>query len=313
MNQPRPSLHFAHKYHWALPPRIRAYLHDRGLPDSILEEHLVGWSGSWITFPIFDRKGDLVFFRLARDPQASGPGPKVMSPKGATAELYGWERLKHKPDQIILCEGEFDRLVLEARGFPAVTATGGAGTFKEEWAEAFERIPEVYLCFDRDEAGRKGAQRVASFLPGARLVELPEAVGPGGDVTDFFVRLGRSRQEFSQLLKEARPFEGQHPEEKMKQGRGPAPDPEIVRLKAAYPLETLVAQYLTLCRSGGHLLALCPFHNEHHPSFVVYPATQTFHCFGCGAHGDAIEFLQRMEHLSLPEALEMLRRLAPTP
>ena len=311
MSQPCPSLYFAHKYHWALPPRIRGYLHDRGLPDTILEEHLVGWSGSWITLPIFDRKGDLVFFRLARDPQASGP--KTMSPKGATAELYGWEHLKRTPQRIIICEGEFDRLVLEARGISAVTATGGAGTFKPEWADAFEGISEVYLCFDRDEAGRKGAHRVAGFLPGARFVELPEAVGPGGDVTDFFVRLGRSRQEFSRLLKEARPIEGQGPEGKAKQGRGPGPDPEIVRLKAAYPLETLVAQYLTLCRSGDRLLALCPFHKECHPSFVVYPATQTFHCFGCGAHGDAIEFLQRMEHLSFPEALEMLRRLAPTP
>jgi hypothetical protein len=44
--------------------------------------------------------------------------------------------------------GEFDRLVLEANGFPAVTSTGGAATFRLEWADAFSNIPEVYVRFD---------------------------------------------------------------------------------------------------------------------------------------------------------------------
>jgi len=47
-------------------------------------------------------------------------------------ELYGWENLKGEPSQIIICEGEFDRLVLEANGFKAVTATGGARAFKKD-------------------------------------------------------------------------------------------------------------------------------------------------------------------------------------
>jgi DNA primase len=55
-------------------------------------------------------------------------------PKGR-AELYGWENLVSKPSQIIICEGEFDRLVLEANGFNAVTSTGGAKTFRHEWVK----------------------------------------------------------------------------------------------------------------------------------------------------------------------------------
>lgn len=313
MNHRRPPFRFALRYHWALPPRIRGHLHGRGLPDTTLETHLLGWSGRWITIPIFDQYGDLAFFRLAKDPHDSRPGPKMLSPKGASAELYGWERLRQKPRQIVFCEGEFDRLVLEARGFPAVTVTGGAGTFKKEWIEAFQRIPEVNICFDGDEAGRKGAKRVAGFLPQARIVQLPESLGPGGDVTDFFVRLGRSRQEFTRFLREARPLPDRASQGTPGKGGGSGRDPEIARLKAAVPLESLVACHLTLRKRGAQFLALCPFHKDRDPSLVVFPDTQTFHCFGCGAHGDGISFLRRHKTLSFVEALEELRRLAPSP
>src|SRR5213594_3569452 len=56
------------------------------------------------------------------------------------------------------------------------------------------------MCFDNDAAGRQGAERVARLIPRARVVRLPEEVGGGGDVTDFFVRLGRSREDFVGLL-----------------------------------------------------------------------------------------------------------------
>ena len=125
-------------------------------------------------------------------------------PKGHL-ELYGRENLKDEPAQIIICEGEFDRLVLEANGFKAVTSTGGAKSFKKEWAKEFENIPDVYVCFDNDEPGKQGALRVARFIPHAKLVELPQEVGDGGDVTDFFVRLGRGREDFLKLLNEAKP------------------------------------------------------------------------------------------------------------
>src|SRR5260370_33683493 len=101
--------------------------------------------------------------------------------------------------------GEFGRLVMEANGFAAVTSTGGAGTFRAEWAKEIEPISEVYICFDRDPAGRRGAVRVGLMIPQAKLVELPEEVGLGGDVTDYFVGLKRSREDFIQFLERAQP------------------------------------------------------------------------------------------------------------
>src|SRR3989441_4738907 len=183
--------------HKALPQPIRQYLNGRGIPDSVIDKYVLGWNGARITIPVFNRDGQLAFFKLARDPEDNFPtSPKMVTWPKAHVELYGWEHVLAKPDQIIICEGEFDRLILEANGFRAVTSTGGAGTFRPEWAEEFLALPEVFICFDRDEAGQNGALRVGRMIPHARIVELPEDVGDGGDVTDFFARMERSREEF---------------------------------------------------------------------------------------------------------------------
>src|SRR6266568_510632 len=186
------GLELAQEYHRNLPVHVREYLVQvRGICTEVIDRHLLGWNGSRITIPIFDRAGQFAFFKLAKRPNDKTDSPKMLATPGAHAELYGWERVLANPDQIIICEGEFDRLALESRGFAAITSTGGALTFRPEWAEAFREIPSIYMCFDNDDAGREGAERVARLIPHARIVRLPDEVGEGGDVTDFFVRLGR--------------------------------------------------------------------------------------------------------------------------
>src|SRR5216683_1759437 len=93
-------------------------------------------------------QGRLRFLPARKDPDDQSDGPKMLSSRGSHVDLYGWELLRLRPKRVIICEGEFDRLVLEAHEFQAVTSTGGAGTFRHEWAEAIEPIPEVYICFD---------------------------------------------------------------------------------------------------------------------------------------------------------------------
>jgi DNA primase len=160
--------HLAAKFHRALPNRIREYPHSRGIPDEVVNRHFLGWNGWRIMIPVFNRKGVCAFFRLAKDPDNQSDAPKMLSLRGSSVELYGWEVLRLKPQRVVICEGEFDRLVLEANGLEAVTSTGGAGTFRPEWAEAFTEISEVYICFDRDEAGRKGALRIARMIAHAK-------------------------------------------------------------------------------------------------------------------------------------------------
>src|SRR5216684_6619898 len=203
--------HLAAQYHRALPDRIRAYLNARGIPDEVIDRRLLGWNGVRITIPVFNRNGVCAFFRLAKDPDDSSDAPKMLSLRGTHVELYGWEVLRLRPKRVIFCEGEFDRLVLEANGFDAVTSTGGAGTFKPEWIDAFAEIPEVYVCFDCDYAGRQGALRVAGMIAQAKIVELPEEADRGGDVTDFFVRLGKTSGDFESLLSQAQPAPPEKP------------------------------------------------------------------------------------------------------
>ncbi len=66
--------------------------------------------------------------------------------------------------------------------------------------------------------------------------------------------------------------------------------------------------YIPLKRAGRNFKANCPFHNEKSPSFVVNPDKQIFHCFGCGVGGNVFAFVMRQEHLTFPEAVEMLAK-----
>ena len=71
-------------------------------------------------------------------------------------------------------------------------------------------------------------------------------------------------------------------------------------------IETLIGSYISLKRAGSNLKGLCPFHSEKTPSFTVYPADNSFYCFGCGAGGDAITFIRKRENLDYPDAVEFL-------
>lgn len=301
-------------YHQRLPQRLWKYLNGRGIPDALIHKHLLGWNDRRITIPIPDRETKIAFFKLAKDPEDHSDSPKMLATPGTHAELYGWDRVLAKPEQIIICEGEFDRLVLESKGFAAVTSTGGAGVFRPEWAKEFEPIPETYICFDRDEAGRSGALRVGRLIPHAKLVDLPDEVGNAGDVTDFFVRLGRSREDFLQLLKNARPAPQDGEPQFVNIGHDlqhRAANYELDQLKSAVRIENVVSRYVPLRRSGKNFVARCPFHDDRIPSCVVYPETRSFYCFGCREHGDVLSFLMRVETLNFGEAVKVLRRLTP--
>lgn len=297
-----------------MPPRIRRYLNERAIPDGVIERFQLGWNGCRITIPVFNQDGEFAFFRLARDPDASSPQPKMLSTPGSSVELYGWERVLEQPREIVICEGEFDRLVLEAHGIAAVSSTGGAGTFRPSWAQHFADIPYVFIAYDLDEAGRLGERNVARMIPHARAVRLPARLGTGGDVTDFFVSGGTAR-EFRGLLDRAQPVDtGKESCSSIIPQRpfadSPASPDAVALVKSRTSLEWLASHYVTLHRSGNNFIGRCPFHPDRTPSFVVFPETRSYHCFGCKCSGDCISFLMRAENLSFPEALTVLRQLA---
>ncbi len=86
----------------------------------------------------------------------------------------------------------------------------------------------------------------------------------------------------------------------------PVNDAFLQELRYKTDIEDIVSSYVSLRRHGSTLKGLCPFHNEKTPSFTVYPETQSFYCFGCGAGGDVINFIKRIENVDFIDALKIL-------
>lgn len=84
------------------------------------------------------------------------------------------------------------------------------------------------------------------------------------------------------------------------------PDLFIQQLKQYSDIERVVSGYVQLKKKGRYLVGLCPFHSEKSGSFFIYPQTQSFYCFGCGAGGDVITFIRRIENLEYMEAVKFL-------
>ncbi len=90
----------------------------------------------------------------------------------------------------------------------------------------------------------------------------------------------------------------------------PLPEGFLQELKTRSDISGVVAPYVNLRHSGRSLVGLCPFHSEKTPSFNVYPENGSFYCFGCGAGGDVITFIRRIENLDYMEAVRFLAQRA---
>lgn len=184
----------------AISPDIRAWLNARHISDEVIQRAMLGYGDLlgdlWLTIPIFDKGGQLLHLKLKRPPTGADPQPKgKFFPGGSEATLYPLHFVfPDFPEEIVLCEGEPDCLALWSHGIPALTSTAGAGTFQEEWLEMFPKDVRVILCFDMDEAGKKGEAHVTELFrrlrPDIRLgtVDFTTCVGKWGkDITDFFM------------------------------------------------------------------------------------------------------------------------------
>ena len=80
----------------------------------------------------------------------------------------------------------------------------------------------------------------------------------------------------------------------------------LEEIKARVSVSEIVGRSVKLIRAGREFKACCPFHHEKSPSFTVNDDKQFYHCFGCGANGDVISFLQDNQNMQFREAVEML-------
>jgi DNA primase len=88
-------------------------------------------------------------------------------------------------------------------------------------------------------------------------------------------------------------------------------DEDIALVREKSPIEDVIGEHVQLRNAGGgNLKGICPFHDEKSPSLSVSPSRGLFHCFGCGAGGDVIRFIERIEHLDFSDAVERLANRA---
>lgn len=276
----------------------KEWLVNRAISENIIDKFNIGSTENGrIAIPVKDSLGKILFYKYRRGPEFT-VGPKYTYDKGATVNLFNIEVLFQKPEKVVICEGEFDVMVLESLGIHAVTSTGGATSFQESWVPFFKDL-DVYVCMDNDDAGQKGLVKICNFLPDAKYVPLPAEVGDHGDITDFFVKLKKTKKDFEILMSVSEKI-------LIEKKRVVATDKKRVPKKFGTALEQAKKVPLeAFLEFNSHGKARCPFHPDKTPSLQKYK-DNTWYCFSCGAGRDVIDLVSKMQEITFQEAIDYL-------
>lgn len=303
---------------------ILSWLAARGVTPAVQKRIGIRIAHNKIVIPVHAPDGTFLFNKYRRSPFVKD-GPKYSYDRGAKAALFG-AHLISDSDTVVITEGELDACVLIGKNVPAVSTTGGSGTFRAEWAELL-KDKHIYICYDNDESGATGAVHVLSLLPQARVVILPDIAGVK-DITDYCMRGG----DFAELMRTARNFQNrsdveedirlrqsqwqptlfheawiEEDDKRIKQKRLE----ELPRLGAslnedATDVERAKEVPITTLLMFSNKKAKCIWHNEDTPSLQYYPKDNTVYCFGCAKHGDVIDVYRTLHKCSFREAVRAL-------
>lgn len=209
----------------------------RGLTRETVERFQLGHDGQRYYIPIRDAEGRVVNIRRYK-PGARSHEKMISWRQGfGTARLFPLSALDFTGSvddaaPVCLFEGEMDTMLAVQLGLCAITTTGGAGTWRDQWNQHF-RGRRVIICYDVDDAGRAGALNIARALSGTAreifIIHLPLAEPAGADFTDFIVGHGHTVDDFLRLVRTATPF---RPEQADGVDR-PSEEPSRVHLSAA--------------------------------------------------------------------------------
>lgn len=201
---------------------VRDMLRDRrGYSDETLSRFKLGWNGERITIPVYDEYNRLVNLRLYQWDSTDDQW-KVLNYSDerensyGEVRIYGIENLTNTSiKSIIWCEGETDRILSEQMGFPTACPTSGAGSWLPNWNKYFRHIDCIYLAQDNDEAGRVATAKIAEKLyriTKVYIINWPDDMPDKGDITDFYIKLGKTKEDFQKLLDEATLYVGSETE-----------------------------------------------------------------------------------------------------
>lgn len=316
------------------------FLNKRGITDKVINAFSIHTAdvpflrlSDAIVIPVNHVDGTFSFNKYRRNPLEGNVKPKYLYDKGGKVTLYGADKLSVADSltsdryrgtrSIIITEGELDTLVCWSLGLPAVSSTGGASSFQEEWAELLKGY-DTYICFDNDEAGHKGAVKVLSYLPEAKVIFIPKNIPDVKDISDYVARGGdfhalmRSAKQYTSLTDvelereqiaanwgdysfhdiyiEANEVKHMPSDVHGKANKLPVDQTDKVAVAKSVPCTEL----LEFKRSGGKYKAACLWHNDSDPSLVYYPEKNNCYCFSCGKYADSIDIIIEKEFSGLP-------------
>jgi len=200
------------KHLWANEEVCRWLREKRGLSDATLKKYQIGWDPKRQrnTIPIRDERGNVMNVRLynaKKDPKIINYTEGVNN-YGSPARLYGVNELvKYEGKQVIVCEGEWDRLMLQQEGFMAVTGTHGCSVFRPEWIRHFKG-KDVVLLFDCDKEGQAAARSILEGFRASEAASIQNVVLPlrgdkdDKDVSDFLHKRGFTGAVIQKLIDE---------------------------------------------------------------------------------------------------------------
>ena len=312
-----------------LSPHIRKYLNDRLITDEMISDFKLGYGkfygNTWITIPIPHPAGHYSAIKLRRDPRLTNDEKNKfkMYPMGHSVTVFGLPFLfdeNMSPTQdldFVINEGECDSILLNSYGVPAITTTGGAGTFREEWIDLLQYCRRIFICYDLDKPGQDGASKVAKMIlskfPKKEVfnVNLPEELGKGGDVTDYFKKFGPDIDTLIYSLSERvkRPaIKMSDYQDVIKPDGSSADGGNISKSDIDRAAATDCEKFVKVeRRSYETAWAHCPFGcKDSNPSFCCYKGDRGSYSYCCGFGGNAIDLVRKLHNMGFKEAVNFI-------
>lgn len=314
----------------SFPQYVKDWLNNRFITDEILSKASLYWNGHEIVIPVRQANGTLRFNKYRRDPRRDN-GAKYTYDKGAYGALYGVDQGISPKKSIYICEGELDSLVLRSQGLQAVSTTGGSSTFSDKWVNYFDPEQAIYIVYDADLAGYKGALNVYRLFRQNKFYNLNILLLPAGqDVTDFFVS-GKTLVHFHDIAA-TRPVRIEHDLETLEGLQAAvyelndtlASEPDLrdeyrgfyettrdqlqnelvqrTRPKSLSKIKSddlddikqiAITDIVEFNRRG---FSACVFHHEKTASMKYYADKNVVHCFGCGVTRNVIQVYAQINY-----------------
>lgn len=312
---------------------VRWLTEERHISPEVIHEAMLVPEQNWLSIPVFDQSKDILFYKHRRAPWIEA-GPKYRYDAGATSSLYGVETLGTVNSFVIITEGELDALAIRSLGLKAVSTTGGSGTWKQEWSDWLTNSTHtIIIAYDADEAGVRGALKVAGMTRGAHIAWIP--VQYGKDPTEIIHNGGKEEllasfdMAVAYQMDDLKKLKEYLLKERNEIMNDPSRTPFHIDLALSWVTKEILTdmtnQARTVRKSESNDAieraksypinqiikvdrwgkALCPFHDDKNPSMHVYKDNHAY-CFVCETRADSIAVYRQVHSCSFVDAVKFL-------